>query len=174
MEEINIQILQLNVFDTKGGDSFMQIKRNQYFDFLKGIAILMVIGIHTFFISGGFISFHEYLKTGIRQVLNCAVPIFLACSGFFLANKKLDTKAEIRAFYKQQISRVYIPCLLWSMPWLAIHILGGGNVALGVLKLFLCGFSVYYFVLLVIQYYLLLPAIQVIKTNGGGYYWLCQ
>lgn len=127
----------------------------------------MVIGIHTF-LGGGFNSFYEYLNTGIRQVLNCAVPIFIACSGFFLAKKQLDTRAEIRAFYYKQITRVYIPCLLWSIPWFALHIQGGGNVALGVLYFFLCGFSVYYFVVLMIQYYLLLPAIKVIKAKSGG------
>ena len=64
----------------------MITSRNDYFDFLKGIAILMVIGIHSFY-GGGFNSFHEYFNTSIRQVLNCAVPIFIACSGFFLAKK---------------------------------------------------------------------------------------
>ena len=145
----------------------MQAERNLYFDYLKGVAILMVMGIHTF-IGGGFTSFHEYLNTDIRQVLNCAVPIFIACSGYFLANKKLNEKLEITSFYKKQISRVYIPCLLWSIPWFTLHILGGNGVVSGILNLVFCGFSVFYFVILMIQYYLLLPVFQVVRSRLGG------
>lgn len=142
-------------------------ERNTYFDFLKGIAILMVIGIHTF-IGGGFSSWHEYLNTGVRQILNCAVPIFIACSGFFLANKSLNNKKEVCGFYKKQISRVYMPGLLWSLPWLVLHLLGEKDPLIGVLSFVLCGFSVFYFVILMIQYYLLLPVIQKVKNRAGG------
>lgn len=143
------------------------MKRNEYFDFLKGIAILMVIGIHTF-IGGGFSSWHEYLNTGVRQILNCAVPVFIACSGFFLAKKSLKNKEEIRSFYRKQISRVYLPCFLWSLPWFSSFIIGGNDPKTGILNLVFCGFSVFYFVILMIQYYLLLPVIQVVKNRAGG------
>ena len=142
-------------------------KRNEYFDFLKGIAILMVISNHTF-IGGGFSTWHEYLNTGVRQIINCAVPIFLACSGFFLANKSLSNKEEICSFYKKQISRVYLPCLLWSLPWLVLYLHGKNDPMTGILNLFLCGFSVFYFVILVIQYYLLLPVLQRLQARWGG------
>lgn len=151
----------------------MQAERNLYFDYLRGVAILMVIGIHTF-IGGGFTSFYDYLNTGIRQVLNCAVPIFIACSGYFLANKNLNDKQDLTGFYKKQISRVYIPCLLWSIPWLSVHILGGNGVVSGILNLVFCGFSVFYFVILMIQYYLLLPAIQKVRSRMGGVLLICS
>ena len=147
----------------------MQTERNQYFDYLKGIAILMVIGIHTF-LGGGFDSFHDYLNIGIRQVLNCAVPVFIACSGFFLAKKNLANKHEINCFYKKQISRVYLPCLLWSIPWFLLNLLSGHSVMMETINLLFCGYSVFYFVILMIQYYLLLPLTQRFnqKCGGGG------
>lgn len=127
----------------------------------------MVVGIHTF-IGGGFGSFHEYLNTGIRQVLNCAVPVFIACSGFLLANKSLSNRNEITGFYRKQIARVYIPCLIWSLPWFALHLLGGQSLTRGIINYVFCGFSVFYFVVLIIQYYLLLPVIQVIIRRVRG------
>ena len=53
-----------------------------YFDFLRGIAIMMVVAIHTF----PKCSWDDSGDWGfilIRQILNCAVPIFLALSAFF-------------------------------------------------------------------------------------------
>ena len=58
--------------------------RLSYFDFLRGIAILMVISIHTF--DNGMVLPDVIL----RNIMNCAVPIFLAISGYFLG-KKLET-----------------------------------------------------------------------------------
>lgn len=144
---------------------YMKVERNNYYDWLKGVAILMVIGIHTF-VGGGFNSFHEWLNTGVRQILNCAVPIFIASSGFFLAKKQLNNKKLIVGFYKKQISRVYIPCLLWSIPWFVLHIISGNSVTTGILNLVFCGFSIFYFVILIIQYYLLLPVFQKLQMGG--------
>jgi len=142
-------------------------ERNQYYDFLKGMAIIMVVCIHTF-AGAGFTSSHELFNTCVRQILNCAVPIFIACSGFFLANKTLSNKETIKCFYKKQISRVYIPCLLWSIPWFLLNLLTGHSVLKETINLFFCGYSVYYFVILMIQYYLLLPWIQKINRKLGG------
>lgn len=59
-------------------------QRDFYYDFLRGIAIMMVIGIHTY--TDGFMHFNLFL----RQFLNCAVPIFLAISGYFIGRKNLE------------------------------------------------------------------------------------
>ena len=62
----------------------MPNSRNLYFDFLRGVAILMVVGIHTFLGHGGFDDFTTKTNTIIRQILNVGVPLFFAISGFFL------------------------------------------------------------------------------------------
>lgn len=145
----------------------MANKRNIYFDFLKGFSILMVVGIHTS--KGlGFDGVEEYLRTLIRQALNSAVPIFLACSGYFLSKKTLSGSNEIIGFYKKQILRVYLPCMIWSMPWLALHIINGKSFVTGIIMLLLCGFSIFYFVLLIIQLYLLLPVFKKVANKLGG------
>ena len=93
----------------------------QYFDFLRGVAIIMVVGIHTYSntqsINYDLISI---IKIILRLSFNCAVPLFLAISGYFIAKKNLNSFTECNAFWKKQIPTVYIPCLIFSLPWFII------------------------------------------------------
>ena len=137
-------------------------QHNPYFDFLKGIAILMVVGIHTY--PGGH-SLGNGLSDTIQLVLinffNCAVPLFLAISGYFIGKRKLYSASECKSFWKKQIPTVYIPALLFSLPWFVTYCItvdyNLGGVIINTAKLFLCGHSVYYFVALIIECYLLAP-----------------
>ncbi|MBR4996147.1 MAG: acyltransferase [Alistipes sp.] len=138
--------------------------RVEYFDFLRGIAIIMVVGIHTF-IAYPIDTLAGMSSVTVRQLLNCAVPIFLALSGVFCGKKILDTRDSRISFWKRQIPKVYIPAIVWSLPYFAIKLWQlDGAVGLSVLKqvvlLLVCGYSIYYFIALIIQYYLLLPYLQ--------------
>lgn len=139
--------------------------RQTYFDFLRGIAIIMVVMIHCGF-NLQFETCCGFFQVVVRQILNCAVPLFFAISGYFLSTKRLETKREVFAFWKHQIPKVYIPVLIWSLPYLYLHFRGGGGVVHGLFFYLLCGFSVYYFIAVIIQDYLLLPMLQ--KVNRGG------
>lgn len=141
--------------------------RNRYFDLLRGVAILMVIGIHTFIPKDILWSRFDFGVIA-RQSLNTAVPLFLALSGFFLYRKRLLNNKEIITFWKKQIPKIYIPVLIWSLPLFSLDLLCGKGNILIILKLIICGYSIYYFVALIIQYYLLLPLFQRVKLNGGG------
>lgn len=143
--------------------------RNPYFDFLRGFAIIMVVGIHTVVnYSPGFETFEDICTIIARSLLNCAVPLFLAISGYFIAKKKITSKKEYLLFLKKQIPKVYIPCLIFSVPYFLLAIYSGSN---GVLKplvtMFACGFSVYYFIALIMQYYILLPLFVKFNKSGG-------
>lgn len=140
-------------------------KRITYFDFLRGIAILMVVGIHTFSMAS-FESVEGNLAVIVRQILNCAVPIFLAISGFFLVKKNLQCSETRMAFWRKQIPSVYVPCVLWSLPLFILALWKGEySLWLNIARLLFCGFSIYYFVILIVQCYVLLPYIQ--KLRGG-------
>ena len=81
-----------------------------YFDFLRGIAILMVVGIHTF-PSTSWDNPNDVLLIAIRQILNCAVPIFLALSAYFIANKKLIPLKIFFLFGRNKFQRfIYHVC----------------------------------------------------------------
>ena len=139
----------------------MNDSRNSYFDFLRGIAIIMVVGIHTFSRSnGGFDSLVGTCNVIGRQILNCAVPLFLAISGFFLGYKDLSDKEKRLAFWKHQIPKVYLPALIWGFPWFVLSMLEGENIVLSIVFWLIGGLSIFYYISLTIQYYLLLPYIQ--------------
>ena len=141
-------------------------KRIEYYDFLRGIAIIMVVGIHTF-VSYPMDTTIGYASAFVRQILNCAVPIFLALSGLFCGRKLLDNKQTRMSFWKKQIPKVYIPALIWSLPYFALNVInlnGGGYFVVKQMIMFLtCGFSIYYFIALIIQFYILLPVLQKYK-----------
>lgn len=143
--------------------------RNSYFDFLRGFAIIMVVGIHTIVNeSPGFETFEDICTILVRSILNCAVPLFLAISGFFVAKKNIYSAKEHLAFLKRQIPKVYIPCLIFSVPYFLLAIYSGSEGVLRPLaSLFACGFSVYYFIALIIQYYALLPLFVKFNNSGG-------
>lgn len=137
-----------------------------YFDFLRGIAIMMVVAIHTF-PQCSWYKTGDILQILIRLTLNCAVPIFLAISAFFLAKKSFETFDSTLVFWKRQISKVYVPCIVWSLPLFLLAILNGANPLNELIRLLLCGYSIYYFIALIIQYYLLLPLLIKVNRMGG-------
>ena len=129
-------------------------ERDWYFDFLRGIAIVMVVAIHTYTATdeiNGIVL--------IRQTLNCAVPLFLAISGYFIGKKDLSTYEKYKSFLKKQVPRVYIPMLLWSVPFLLIDFKRSG-AHLEMLSAFIGGCSVFYFIILIVEFYVLTPVIQ--------------
>jgi surface polysaccharide O-acyltransferase-like enzyme len=133
--------------------------RDSYFDFLRGVAIAMVVAIHTYVATD-----EINVIVLLRQSLNCAVPLFLAISGYFIGKKNLLSLSEYTSFLKKQIPRVYVPMLLWSMPWLILDLKSNG-LCWNMLSCFLGGYSVYYFIFLIIQLYLLTPVIQMVSLR---------
>ena len=135
------------------------MQRNLYFDTLRGIAILMVVAIHTF-IACEFDNFQSICAISMREIFNVAVPLFLAISGFFIGRKKFESNYQIITFWKKQIPKVYIPTLFWSVPYLTLALYHQQSLLKNILVFLLCGYSIYYFIALIIQCYLLLPFIQ--------------
>ena len=85
--------------------------RNPYFDYLRAMAIIMVVAIHCYDAQT-----ESFLVQLIRNFLNCAVPLFLAVSAFFLSRKDLKSWRPYKNFLQVQIPKVYIPMVIWSLP----------------------------------------------------------
>lgn len=143
------------------------MKRELYFDYLRGIAILMVVAIHTY-PDCKFESFSAISQIAIRQIVGCPVPVFLAISAFFIGRKDLRKRSDRSAFWKKQIPKVYIPAVLWSLPLFALALIHGGSPLYHTIRLLVCGFSIYYFIALIVQYYLLLPVLQNVNNYKFG------
>lgn len=150
------------------------VNRLSYFDFLRGIAILMVIGIHTYIIRP-FDGITNIFQIGVRDCLTFAVPLFLSISGFFLGRKReLYTKEGYSSFLRKQMPRVYIPAFLWSLPIVALWIYQGQAIGTSISKGLLCmSFGPYYYIILIMQFYILLPVIKRMADKpilGGVFY----
>ena len=150
-------VYKLNTLNEEKMVVIKEKQRDSYFDFWRGIAIIMVIGIHTY--SDGFM----HMNLVLRQFLNCAVPIFLAISGYFIGKKSFSEKGSYGAFLKKQVPRVYVPMLVWSIPWMVLAIHGGQQPLIVLQRTFVGDMSIFYFIILIIQYYALTPVIQ--KAN---------
>ena len=130
-----------------------QSKRLTYFDFLRGIAILLVVGIHTY-TNRPFVGWGNIVQIGIRETINFAVPLFLSVSGFFIGKKRITNTNQYFCFLKRQIPRVYIPAILWSIPIVLFWIYLGHSAIESILKGLLCKvFGPYYFIALIMQMY---------------------
>ena len=145
-------------------------KREAYYDFLRGIAIIFVVAIHSFGLSFAKGSF-PLPSICLRNFFNIAVPIFLALSGFFMARKRVE-RHEFTSFFKKQFSRVYLPVVFCSIPLMLEYVLEGANVIKAIVYLFFCCYSVYYFVAVVIQCYLLLPFLNNVYNKGRNAFFL--
>lgn len=127
--------------------------RIPYFDFLRGVAIIMVVFIHCLTLC--YTPLNIPLPAIIaRNLMNIAVPIFFAISGYFLASKQMDN-GGYASFLKKQIPRVYIPVLFCSLYFLSNDI-SDGRIVIPIIQFVICGYSIYYFIAVIIQCYLLL------------------
>lgn len=148
----------------------MSSERIEYFDFLRGLAIIFVIAIHSFspfsLNESNTVVYHVAILW--RQIIGCAVPIFLAISGYFMSNKVLDNQFKYHTFFKKQIPRVYVPMLVWSLPLLINSYFNDVSILKSLIWFLVGGYSVYYFVILIVQYYILLPKLQSLMLSIGG------
>lgn len=142
--------------------------RETYFDFLRGIAILMVIGIHTYTVRP-FEGATNTIQIVARETINFAVPLFLAISGYFIGKKKIENSTDYTYFLKRQLRRVYVPAVLWSLPMAILCVIHGQGVITSIGKSFLCmTFGPYYFIVLIIQFYLLHPVVKKLSNSLMG------
>ena len=122
---------------------------------------MMVVGIHTYTLGED--------STVVRQLLNTAVPLFIAISGYFLSQKKMENKDDYLSFLKKQLPKVYLPVLVWSLPLYALALYSGSSIIKQTILLLGCGISIYYFVAFIMQCYVVLPVINnCISRNKRG------
>lgn len=127
-----------------------------------------VVAIHTMILNFDAHSLGGILLAVFRNLLGCCVPFFIAASGYFLCNKEVSTKTAYFSFIRTRLKVVYIPLLIWGLPWLLLNLISVRSI-IGVgyafVMYFIGGFSVLYFIILIIELYALLPIIQKIRQD---------
>lgn len=118
------------------------MNRDHYIDSIKGLIIFFMIFGHTF----PYFS-HSFLGITWRELFSITVPTFVAISGYFTANK-LGLRDNGK-FWRSHVLKIYIPCLLWSLPFI-----DWGNLTSGaILRFFACDYSIYYYAFILLQLY---------------------
>ncbi len=155
---------------------------SEYFSeivYLRAIAILSVISIHVsaFFYQMGSISFLTLLYMSIDSFSFFAVSLFVCISGFVLYNKYKEP-FSLTLFYKKRFKSVVPQYTIFSIVALLslyiFHESSGKTGNFGVMDIiyrYLTGTDLghLWFFLLIIQLYILYPAIEKIFTKSIEY-----
>ena len=95
-------------------------KRDGRVDFLKALAIVMVVAIHTICVvdadRGGWFWPVQFL---VNQFAHCAVPIFMMVTGAF-SPKAVEEPVQ---FYRRRLGRLVVPTLLMSIIYIGFRLL---------------------------------------------------
>lgn len=141
-------------------------KRDTYFDFLRGIAIMLVVANHTK-VHSDIHTLLGVINAAMTCIVSPAVPIFLAISGYFLSRKVMESRSDYFRFLRKQLPTVYLPCLFWSVFHFILYVHGGNPPIKGVILFFACGMCfAYYFITGIMQCYVLLPFVRRIGRTG--------
>lgn len=118
-------LLRIEVMQNRG---IIGGERIQFLDFLRVIACLMVILVHScefFYIEGSSISIKNKCDglwvCIIDSALRSAVPLFVMASSYLL----LPLKYSASVFYKKRFVRVVVPFVIWSVLYAVLPVLWG-------------------------------------------------
>lgn len=118
------------------------MNRDYYIDSIKGLIIFFMIFGHTF----PYFS-HSFFGITWRELFSITVPMFVAISGYFTANK-LGLRDNGK-FWRSHVLKIYVPCLIWSLPFINYT----NPTFLDIARLFLCDYSIYYYAFILLQLY---------------------
>ena len=140
--------------------------RNVFWDQIRGVAIIAVVAIHASSASGTFPTESANFQFGmaLRQLIDFAVPMFLAVAGYFAGLKPIASPVD---FVRSRFLRILPPYLFWtavyvlvlkrgdlfSLTALARDVIAGTGIGIG------------YFVIVLLQMVVLTPIIDRIKSR---------
>ncbi len=140
--------------------------RVAYWDNWKGIAILAVVAIHAANDTSQFAigSFNWLFGLTLRQVIDFAVPIFLALAGFFSVGSLTDSP---RTYYKKRINRILIPYLIWTTIYLFLKTPFDVPSISEVIQGYILGrgIGIGYFIIVLLQFIVLTPFLHKVKSQ---------
>jgi surface polysaccharide O-acyltransferase-like enzyme len=135
------------------------------FDAYRGMAIVLVVLAHCAGLGWGFRdvdggALNFGWSVAMRNLALCSLPLFLFVSGYLLGKVHCPTWDEYGSYLSKRVSRVAIPYLFWSIFFISLGaIRAGGLDPLNALWILLTGQAdgPYYFILMMIQFYLIAP-----------------
>ena len=148
------------------------MKRNLSFDFIRCVAIVFVICIHSMALIDGMVNlsiFPRLVKTVLDTFIYSGVPLFIMLSGSLLLTKE----ESLSVFFIKRIRRILLPFFLWSMLVYAIlYVQEGGRNPMAWFTFFIYKYvtsgvyGIYWYVYLILGLYLITPLLRKILSGG--------
>ncbi|QUI23002.1 acyltransferase [Vallitalea pronyensis] len=137
------------------------------FGLMRIICALSVLGIH---VTGQYI--HLEFPYLINQFFRYCVPIFIMMSGYFLWYSDMHCKqhTSLTPFYAKQLRKIVIPYVLW----LVIYLIYNNRhhldqlLTLDYIHILLTGYNHLYFLLIIIQLYIIYPFVKKQFNRGNS------
>jgi surface polysaccharide O-acyltransferase-like enzyme len=154
----------------------MQDKRDLSFDAFRGIAIIAVVAAHglgTVYPSDNSIigkwNFN-FLLVYVQALLFC-VPVLFFMSGYWSSKRPIKSLHDYGFFLKRKLSRVLLPYLFWSLILLGCTAVKAQKInPYHIVFAILTGKASYpyYFIIAIVQLYLITPLINYINHRKYG------
>ena len=145
----------------------MAKERNILIDYLRALAILMVVTVHTWSLSHIDAEMHPLLTTAYALFHRCGVPLFVLISGALQLSAPIQ---DLGTFYKKRYARILIPFIIWSLIVYVLSFIAGkyedihtiGELALNYIPYMLTNRinEAYWFIGLIVALYAITPFIQ--------------
>lgn len=90
----------------------MSKTRNTLLDWLRALAILMIVTVHTWSLSHIDSSEHSVLAICYRLFYQCGVPLFVMISGALQLSSPITSFGQ---YYKKRYIRILVPFVFWSI-----------------------------------------------------------
>lgn len=151
-----------------------QLKKRYLYEitFVRAIACLLVVMVHVgvrFYYA--YDGNHTVLTNFLNQISRVGTPLFAVLSGFLLYNQALNRGFNLSTFIKSRLVKILLPFIFWSFFYLiyksyfrnySFPNFSSKKELLDFMYMFLTGGSHYhlYFIVLVIQFYLLFLVIR--------------
>ncbi len=148
-------------------------------NFMRAIASLSVVMVH---VSAGFYNqagqVHNWFTFFLNQISRFGTPAFAIISGFLLFYQVKKRGFHFGKFVKSRTTKIVFPFLFWSVFYLYLLKFYGlyelpplttKREIYDFIYYFFSGKSFYhlYFIALVVQFYLLFPFIQMVRSKAG-------
>lgn len=139
---------------------------------IRAIATMLVLCIHLtaqLYNSNGVIV--DPVLSYFNQIARLGTPIFAVISAFLLTSSTLKREFELSYFIKSRFTKILIPYILWTTLYLILRILLSNTyypAGTPIIKYYLLGTAEIhlYFILVVIQFYVLFPFVHKLKKGA--------
>ena len=151
-------------------------KRNLTFDFIRTLAIIFVIFVHSMgkmddTVKNGAGITINIIDATLNSLIHTGVPLFVMLSGALL----LGRDESIKTFFKKRFNRVLIPFTIWSILVfiLLTYTEGDGFIFQHSLTDFASKFitsgvyGIYWFIYMLLGLYLITPILRKVFINSG-------